>query len=271
MSGRLPGGTAWAVVTGASSGIGEELARGLAARGHALLLVARRAARLEKLADELRAAHGGKVEVRVCDLGDRVGRADLRAELAELEVGVLCANAGFTTCGPLSEADASREREEVEVNAVALHDLVLTVLPGMLARRRGAIVVTGSTAGEQPVPTAATYSATKAFANTFAAALAQELRGTGVTCTLLAPGPVHTEFTAVGGIEGLEAHRWFAWKSAPFVAEAALRGAERGRRVVVPGVMAKGQALAGRQLPRGAVFLLLRTVVLPRLRRARLA
>ncbi|RKN39514.1 SDR family NAD(P)-dependent oxidoreductase [Streptomyces hoynatensis] len=263
---RLTGGPGWAVVTGASSGIGAALAAGLARRGYRLWLVARRKDRLEELAERLRTEHGTEVAVRACDLADRAERAELCRELETLDVSVLCSNAGFTTCGSLAECDPAREAAEVELNAVALHQLVLTVLPGMLAKRAGSLVITGSTAGLQPVPTAATYSATKAFANTFAEALSGELRGTGVTCTLLAPGPVKTEFMTVGGAADLEERRWFAWQTPETVAEVALREADRGSRVAIPGFMAKVQALSGRHLPHGFAFLLMRWVILPRMR-----
>jgi uncharacterized protein len=256
----------WAVVTGASSGIGEALARQLAARGHRLWLVARRADRLETLAQELRSRHRIEVEVHSFDLADRVERAALCEELSGLRIAVLANNAGFTTCGTLAQGDPVREAQEVQVNVVAVHELTLAVLPGMLARGSGRILMTGSTAGMQPVPSAATYAATKAFVNTFAESLHGELRGTGVSCTLLAPGPVRTEFMTVGGAEDLESRRWFAWQSPQTVARVALRGSRRGRRIATPGAMAKAQGLAGRHLPHPLTFLVLRKVVLPRLR-----
>jgi short-subunit dehydrogenase len=266
-NGASPPPRGHAVVTGASSGIGHAMARGLAARGHALLLVARRADRLEQLATQLRAQHGVAVEVLPCDLADGRQRARLGDELRSRHVSVFCNNAGFTSCGALSEADPAREADEVAVNVTAVHELTLAVLPGMLARDEGAILVTGSAAGEQPVPSAATYSATKAFANTFAQALSVELRGTNVTCTLLAPGPVRTEFFDVGGVGRMEAiTRFFSWQSPERVAEDALRGMERGRRVVIPGPVAKLQAICGRHMPRALLFPLLRAVFLPVLR-----
>jgi short-subunit dehydrogenase len=255
-----------AVVTGASSGIGEALARGLAARGHSLLLAARREDRLARLAGDLQDRHGVTVEIRPCDLCDRGERGALREELEARQVSVLCNNAGFTTCGPLHEGDPEREAQELEVNAVATQELTLAVLPGMLARNAGAILVTGSNAGEQPVPTAATYAATKAFANAFAQALHVELRRTGVSCTLLAPGPVKTEFTAVGGAPQIDEKRWIPFTSVERVAAEALDGMERGRRMVIPGFLAKAQAYGGRYTPRALLFPILRTTVLPMLR-----
>lgn len=261
------GGSAVAVVTGASAGIGAALAEVLAARGHDLLLVARRTDRLREIADRLHERHGVKVEPHGCDLADRAERSRLAKDLADRDVSVLCANAGFATCGPLRTNAPDRERAEIEVNAVALHDLTLAVLPGMLARRTGALLLTGSTAGFQPIPTAATYSATKAFVNTFAEALHVELRGTGVTCTLLAPGPVRTEFAAVADVPHIESHRWFAWGDPHRVAEQAIVAMERGRRVVVPGTLAKAQWMGGRHTPRSVLFPVLRGAILPFLRR----
>ncbi|MEK8174750.1 SDR family NAD(P)-dependent oxidoreductase [Streptomyces sp. M19] len=142
-----------------------------------------------------------------CDLSDTDARQALADELATAPVAVFCANAGFPTCGSLAANDPVQEAAEIQVNVVALHQLTLAVLPGMLDRGRGRLLVTGSTAGRQPVPTAATYSATKAFANTFAESLHEELRGTGVTCTLLAPGPVTTRFYETGGIPGSRSRR----------------------------------------------------------------
>lgn len=264
-----PDPKAVAVVTGASAGIGAALAAELARRGHPLLLVARRKQRLDELATTLADRYGVRVEVRPVDLTDRPARARLATELSRLRVAVLCANAGFATCGPLRDADPARERAAVELNTVATHELVLAVLPGMLARRSGALLLSGSTAGFQPVPTAATYAATKAFVNTLAESLHGELRGTGVTCTLLAPGPTRTEFYATADAEHIERHRWMAFLPPERVAADAVAGLERGRRVVVPGPVAKAQAVAGRYTPRAALFPILRAAVLPALRRPR--
>jgi uncharacterized protein len=256
----------YAVVTGASSGIGVELARGLAARGHALVLVARRKDRLEHLAHELRSRAGVCVDIRECDLANRAQRASLTRELASRNVSVLCNNAGFPICGAVLDNDPAWEAAEVEVNVVAMHELTLAVLPGMVARRSGTILVTGSNAGEQPVPTAATYASTKAFANAFAEALHEELLGTGVTCTLLEPGPVRTEFTSVGGIKDSEKRLWMGWKSPESVAAAAIKAMEHGRRTVIPGPLAKLQAYGGRYLPRTLLFPIVKKVILPALR-----
>lgn len=258
MSLPTPAPLARAVVTGASSGIGTALARQLAARGHALVLVARRRDRLKELADELSTAYGVQVEVRPCDLADRTARSELAAELANRQISILCNNAGFATFGDLRDADPAREREQLEVNAVAVQELTLAVLPGMHDRGRGAILIVGSTAGHQPFPGNATYAASKAFANTFAESLHTELAGTGVTCTLLAPGPVRTEFSAVAGIERIEGFGGrLTWVTADQVAKQAIDALDHGRRTVVPGLFAKLETLGGRYTPR--------TVLLPML------
>lgn len=249
------------VVTGASSGIGEALAESLAKRGHSLLLVARREDRLRALADRLAATYVVEVDIAACDLADRTQRGELVTLLDDVVVDNICLNAGFATYGALSELDADREREEVELNVVAVHDLVLAVLPGMLARGRGGILITGSTAGNQPSPNNATYAATKAFANTLSESLHGELAGSGVTCTLLAPGPVRTEFAAVadlGRIEQLLPS--VAWVSAEQAAEAAVSGMAAGRRRVVPGATAKLQSVGGHYTPRTILNPILRRV-----------
>jgi short-subunit dehydrogenase len=244
-----------AVITGASSGIGEELARQLAARGHSLILVARRVGKLEVLAKELRAAYKVKVELRPCDLVDRAARTQLREELAAQDISILCNNAGFATFGKLAGLDAEREREELELNAVAVQDLTLAVLPGMIRRKAGAILVVGSTSGHQPSPANATYAASKAFANSFAESLHSELRGTGVSCTLLAPGPTRTGFTEVAGIAKIDSIGGkFLWVSAERVARAGIEGMDRGKRIVIPGFVAQAQTLGGRYTPRAVLL-----------------
>jgi len=248
------------VITGASSGIGAALAGLLAARGHALMLVARREERLAELAERLTAEHGVTVEPRPCDLADRMARRALSTDLAGLEVAALVNNAGFATFGDLHELDPEREREEVELNVAAVHELTLAVLPSMVRRRAGAILITGSTAGVQPIPGQATYAASKAFANSFSESLHGELRGTGVSCTLLAPGPVRTEFTKVAGVESTETTvPGFVWESAQRVAEAAVVGLEKGRRRVVPGWPAQAMTLS-QYVPHGMLVPVIRRV-----------
>ncbi|QIS03410.1 SDR family NAD(P)-dependent oxidoreductase [Nocardia brasiliensis] len=254
-----PTRTARAVVTGASSGIGVALAEGLARQGYSLILVARRADRLRALADRLADSHGVEAEIRAVDLSDREARAKLCAELSEREIAVLCNNAGFATYGELAQADPIRERRQVELNCVAVHELTLAVLPGMVRRDAGAILITGSTTGNQPGPGNATYAAGKAFANTLAESLHGELAGSGVHCTLLAPGPVRTEYAAVAEVPKLDhALPDLCWVSAEQAAAEAISGMAAGKRRVVPGVFAKVQTFAGQYTPRGLIGPLIR-------------
>jgi len=243
-----------AVVTGASSGIGEALAAELAARGHSLLLVARRGDVMEKLAARLREQHGVEVEVRAVDLSDRDGRAPLVAELAEREISILCNNAGIATFGPVVDLDPAYERDQVELNAVAVHDLTLAVLPGMVARKSGAILMVGSAAGNMPIPNNATYAATKAFVNTFSESLRGELKGSGVNVTLLAPGPVRTETpdpAEASIVDKLVPD--FLWISSEYVAKVSLDALAQNKMRIVPGILSKGMSAAGQYSPRAVM------------------
>jgi short-subunit dehydrogenase len=245
------------VVTGASSGIGAELARGLAARGHGVTLVARREAALRELADELASAHGVRAEVVAADLADPAARDRLAAEIERLglAVDVLVANAGFGSYGAFVKADPAREIEQIRVNGEAVVDLAARWTPGMVARRAGAVLITASVAGFQPLPGNATYSAIKAFALAFAEALHVELRPSGVTVTALCPGPVRSGFQAASGAESYaESLPGIMFRSPAVVAEAGLKGLERGRRVVVPGAPNRIGAALGRFSPRPIVL-----------------
>lgn len=249
------------VITGASSGIGKELAKQFAARGYSLILVARRVDKLEFLATNLRQEYQVEVTLRPCDLADRDERTKFRKELEKLNISILCNNAGFATFGRLQELDADREREETEVNVVAVQDLTLAVLPNMIRRRSGAILIVGSTSGHQPTPANATYAATKAFANSFAESLHSELNGTGVTCTLLAPGPTITGFNEVAGISKIDGIGGsLVWVTADRVAKEAIQGMECNRRIVIPGLIAQAQTLGGRYTPRIILLPILKQV-----------
>ncbi|EUA12928.1 short chain dehydrogenase family protein [Mycobacterium kansasii 732] len=172
-----PSPDARAVVTGASQNIGEALATELAARGHSLIVTARREALLTELAARLTDKYRVAVEVRPADLADQEERTKLCDELAERHISILCANAGTGTFGPLASLDPVGEKAQVQLNAVAVHDLTLAVLPDMVERKAGGILISGSAAGNSPIPYNATYAATKAFANTFSESLRGELRG----------------------------------------------------------------------------------------------
>ena len=240
------------LVTGASSGIGAELARELAGRGFGVTLVARRAERLEELARELEGAYGTSVSVRPCDLADAAARSALMDELSGgPALAGVCNNAGFGMNGLVSGNDPDREREMVELNVDALHDITVRALPGMLDRGAGAILNVASTAAFQPLPYFATYGATKAFVLSFSEGLSHELGGTGVSCTALCPGPVKTEFATVAESAGFEdAMPSFSFVSAADVARAAVEGMVKGSRTVIPGKANWVQAQAGRVSPR---------------------
>lgn len=243
-------------VTGASSGIGEDLARTLASRGYGVTLVARRTDRLDALAGDLESRHGVTARVLGADLADPGQRADLAARLADGPVlAGLCNNAGFGLFGGLDRNDGDAERSMVEVNVDAVHDLTVRLLPGMVERGQGAILNTASTAGFQPLPHMATYAATKAFVLSFSEALHAELSGTGVSCTALCPGPVRTEFAEVAGSAGLEETMpSFAMVSSAEVARQAIDAMEAGSRTVIPGIANRVSAIGGRVAPRALVL-----------------
>ena len=252
-----------ALVTGASSGIGEEIARRLAARGHGVALVARREERLRALAAELSDRHSVHGEAIAADLGDPAERDKLAAKLEEvgLTVEVLVNNAGYGGFGPFAEQDRERELGMVRLNVEAVVDLMGRYLPGMVERGRGAVINIASTASFQPLPDNATYAATKAFVLSHGDAIHEELRGTGVGLTTVCPGPVRTEFAEVAGIGGAEERTpGFIWLSAEDVADAAVAGAEGGKRVVVPGLLNRAGSIAGQHSPRAVALRLGRTI-----------
>jgi uncharacterized protein len=246
-----------ALVTGASSGIGSAIARELAARGHGVVLVARRKERLVELAKELRAEHGVHAEAMSCDLAKAAPRSRLAGRIAErgLEIEILTNNAGFATNGPFHESDPVRELEQVHVLVEAVVALSSAFVPGMVNRGRGAILNVASTAGMQPLPYSAGYSAAKGYVLTFSEALHHELRGRGVTVTALCPGPVSTDFWQVSGWEvkgGQSFERAVprpAWITAEQAARAGVQGLASGHRVVVPGLPVRAMMQAARYVP----------------------
>lgn len=249
-----PSPDARAVVTGASQNIGEALATELAARGYNLIVTARREEVLNALAARLTDQYRVTVEVRPVDLSDTGERAKLCDELAARPISILCANAGTATFGPVSALDPAAERAQVQLNAVAVHDLTLTVLVGMLERRAGGILISGSAAGNSPIPYNATYAATKAFVNTFSESLRGELRGTGVHVTLLAPGPVRTELPDPDDaslVEKLVPD--FLWIDTEYTARVSLDALARNKMRVVPGLTSKAMSVASQYAPRAIV------------------
>lgn len=240
------------VVTGASSGIGAELARRLAALGHDLVLVARRSDRLERLAEELRAEHARELFVHAADLTRAKARKGLIGFVDETgrAVAGLCNNAGYGLSGRAWEIGVDQDRDQIELNVVALHDLSLLVLPGMVARGAGAILNVSSTSSFQPLPGMATYAATKAFVQSFSEALHSELSGTGVSVTALSPGPVPTEFGERAGFEPEHAMPGFLVVEAGEVARQGIEAMIHGRRSAVPGTGNKLSGMLGRYTPR---------------------
>ena len=254
-----PGKDSIAIVTGASSGIGAELARGLARRGHNVGLVARRRDRLEELAKEL--GTYVRAEVLEADLEDASARDRLAEQIGALglHVAVLCNNAGFGTYDDFCDLDRERELSEVRTNIEAVVDLTGRYLPGMVEREEGAVLNTASTAAFQPIPGNATYAASKAFVLSFSEALHSEVSGTNVTVTALCPGPVKTEFQEVGDAEDFAGKLPKPlWVSAEAVAEQALKGLEKGARVVTPGVGNRVSGALSRATPNSVLLRVLR-------------
>lgn len=246
-----------ALVTGASAGIGKELARVLAA-DHDIVLSARRVPELDALAAELRAG-GAACHVFPADLAEPTAARHLFDAVsgAGLTIDVLVNNAGFGDLGSFADADMGKILRMVQVNVTALTELTGLFLTGMRVRGRGAVLNVGSVAGFQPGPLMAVYYATKAYVNSFSEALWEELRGTGVTVTCLAPGPTASEFAAAAGMDATKVFTVGQVMAARPVAEAGVRGMRRGRRMVIPGLRNKLLLFLERFAPR---FVVLRVV-----------
>lgn len=240
-----------ALVTGASGGIGAALARELARHGHDLVLAARSLAPMEALAAELR--EGGAAATAIAtDFAKPGAAASLSSELAQqnLAIDILVNNAGLGVAGRFDRCDPARIGEILQVNIVALTELTRLLLPGMIARGHGRVMLVASTAAFQPGPRMAAYFASKAYVLSFGEALAYELRRTGVTVTTLCPGATATNFFAVAGAENsLMARRLRRMMSSEDVARLGYRGLAAGRRVVVAGVLNRLMVLAGRYAP----------------------
>jgi hypothetical protein len=240
----------WAIVTGASSGIGEEAARQLAARGLSLVLCARRKDRLEALASRLAAEHG--VEARVLELD--VGRLDfvepLLAAIAGLDVGLVVSNAGFGEKGPFLESDLARDLQMLDVNCRAFLVIAHTFAPRLVARGRGGMIFTSSTAAFQGLPFTAHYAATKGYGLQLAEALWYELRPHGVDVLALCPGPTDTEGPRRTGVDPDKVP--VKMMHVEPVVRAALEGLGK-RPVAVPGFTNQALHLLVKSLPRSVV------------------
>ena len=243
------------LVTGASSGIGAEIAGLLAARGHGLTLVARTRSKLEELAGSLSARHGVRAEVLSADLTDMDERSALPDRIEELGLGVnvLVNNAGFSTIGPVYRADPGREVAMVRTDVEAVVHLCTLFTPGMVDRRSGCILNVASTAAFQPIPGQAGYGGSKAFVLSYSHAIREELRPHGVTVTALCPGPVATGFAEAAGITpdqmAASMPRMF-WVPAAEVAHAGVDGMDANRAVVIPGLPNRATAAVAWLSPR---------------------
>jgi short-subunit dehydrogenase len=226
-----------AVITGASAGIGRELALEFASRGFDLLVVARRRARLASLKRGLESTHGVKVRVVQADLYDPTAARRLQDLLARTRIDVLVNNAGTMEAGAFADMEPARIAQMLHLNVVALVDLARACLPGMIRRGGGRIVNLASIAAFAPLPSLAVYAATKSFVLSFSEALLEELRGTGVTVTAVCPGLTRSEMTdaALERAHHLAPYRRYLFAEAGEVAREACAGALRGEALVVPG------------------------------------
>ncbi|MDO5099549.1 MAG: mycolate reductase [Corynebacterium sp.] len=235
-----PSMSARALVTGASQGIGMAMARDLAAMGHNLILVARREDVLRELADDLERKHSIIAEVYPCDLAEKPQLDRLIADIKDREINIIVNSAGIASFGPFIEQDFNYETKQFALNATAVFELTHAVLPGMIERKSGAICNVGSAAGNMPIPNNATYVLTKAGVNAFTEALHYELKGTGVSCTLLAPGPVReaeipeSEKSIVDKVVPD-----FLWTTYESCSKETLDAMAKNKRRVVPGPLSK--------------------------------
>lgn len=243
------------LVTGASSGIGAAIAHDLARRGHGVTLVARREEPLQVLADQLLAAFDVRAEIITADLAADAPGDRLAAEIADrgLVVDVLVNNAGYSTMGPVHRSDPAAEVAMVRTDVEAVVHLCSTFLPGMVERGRGAVLNVASTAAFQPLPGQAGYAASKAFVLSYSHAVRAELAGTGVSLSVLCPGPVETGFANAMGIgddEAAKAMPSFMWVPVETVAATAVAGLDAGHAVIIPGAANKVTAYGGWLTPR---------------------
>jgi short-subunit dehydrogenase len=251
-----------ALITGASSGIGEELARLAAHDGHDLVLVARSADKLNALANSLAREHGIRATALPEDLADPQAVDAIVDVLAArgIEIDILMNNAGFATYGAFAQTGVAEERDEIAVNITAPTLLMKRLLPRMLARRSGRILNVASTAAFQPGPLMAVYYASKAYLLLLSEAVANEVEGTGVTVTCLCPGPTRTGFQARAGVERMRLMKWSRVMDAATVARAGYEAMMAGRPLVVTGLLNKVVAQSIRISPRRVVTRVVRAI-----------
>jgi hypothetical protein len=257
--------TGAALVTGASGGIGLELARALAAREMSVILVARSAENLRILASELATAHKIRAVAIPADLSTPEGPSELVRRLADvdLDIDVLVNNAGFGIYGSFGNAGPEREAQMIRLNVVTPTELAARLLPGMLRRRRGLILNVASTAGFAPTPWIGTYAATKAYLVSWTISLDTELEGTGVRAAVLCPGTTETGFQKVSGAAEHRRRR-MPQQSASEVAKECMRGLDRGKCVIVTGGLNKLHVLAAKIVPARLAARIARHVMVPK-------
>lgn len=246
-----------AVITGASSGIGMELAPMLAAFGYDLILTARRVERLQKVADDLHKMYGITASVVGMDMAQPFAAEALWKAIAAIEpdIDLLVNNAGVGLAGDFAEEAPEAIERMLQLNIAGMTLLTRHVLPGMIARKHGRILNVASLAGFQPGgPGMAAYYASKSYVLSFSRGIRRELRGTGVSVTVLCPGPTRTEFEATAGAQETRLFHWSKPMEARAVALAGYRGMMRGSAVVVPGIMNKFLALSPKFSPSAVVL-----------------
>lgn len=240
------------LITGASQGIGRAMAKDLAKMGHNLIVVARREDVLAELKAELESDHGVEVVVEAVDLADNDARGELIERLREREINIVVNSAGIASFGPFIKQDWDYETKQFDLNARAVFELTHAVLPGMIERGEGSICNVGSAAGNVPIPNNATYVFTKAGVNAFTEALHYELKGTGVTCTLLAPGPVRDAVVEDPSIVDKVVPD-FLWTTYESCSRETLEAMAAGKRRVVPGPLSKAMNAISAVAPTAAI------------------
>jgi short-subunit dehydrogenase len=252
-----------AVVTGASSGIGESIARKLAQAHYNLVLVARNESRLRKLSEELAGQFAARVDVLAMDLAAAEAARALARDLEGTDVDVLINNAGYGDHCEFAESDEAKLIGMLQLNVISLTHLTRLLLPGMLRRRHGRILNVASTAGFQPGPFMAVYCATKAYVLSFSEALYSELAGSGVTVTTLCPGATRTGFDAAANASKIRLFQSRGVMDAETVARFAVRGLLKGRRLVIPGLANRILAHTVGLMPRGLTLSVSRRLLSP--------
>jgi short-subunit dehydrogenase len=253
-----------ALITGASSGLGEQFAYALARQRHDLVLVARRADRLAMVAARAKELGAGRVEIKAVDLGQRAAPDTICDQLKrdQIEIHYLVNNAGFGAAGRFHQLPLARELGQIDLNVTALVSLTHLLLPAMIERHSGTIINVASTAAFQSVPYMSTYAATKAFVLSFTEGLAGELAGSGIRVMALCPGPVKTEFQAVANNERAVLPS-FVWVPAEKVVADAIAAAARGRMTYIAGALNFVTVQTTRFVPRAMVNFIARRVYRP--------